>query len=84
MSVAGHYITPNAKLKDKQANVTTLGGVPYSGSVDNVGESVGVPNLYYAQDVNERIKFGVGVTAPLGLATKYYEDWIGRYQAIKS
>jgi long-chain fatty acid transport protein len=43
-----------------------------------------VPNLYVAVPVSDRIRLGVGFSAPFGLETTYDEDWVGRYQAVRS
>lgn len=43
-----------------------------------------VPNLYAATPLSDRVAIGIGVTAPFGLATRYDDGWVGRYQAIRS
>jgi len=51
---------------------------------DSGGLAAVVPNLYYSRNLTERVKFGLGVNSPFGLATKYSPNWIGRYHAVKS
>jgi len=42
------------------------------------------PSFYYVQPLSELFTFGLGINAPFGLTTKYDDDWIERYQAIRS
>jgi long-chain fatty acid transport protein len=43
-----------------------------------------VPNLYVAVPIDRRWSVGVGINAPFGLVTEYDDNWIGRFQAVKS
>jgi long-chain fatty acid transport protein len=43
-----------------------------------------VPQAAYSQQFHEKLWFGLTVNAPFGLKTKYDDDWVGRYSAIKS
>jgi len=82
--VAGlHIIQPTADYADEGS--TGWGG-PYvlTGPNSDGGTTGIVPNFYWATEVEEGIRFGIGVNAPFGLSTKYDEDWIGRYHAIES
>jgi hypothetical protein len=45
---------------------------------------VPVPNIYVAWPLADRISAGFGVNAPFGLVTEYDDEWIGRFQGIKS
>ena len=54
------------------------------GTIDNGGTDVFVPNLYYVMDIDERTKFGLGLTTPFGLRTDYGSNWVGRYHALES
>lgn len=61
---------------------------PGLAAIGNDGGSPGgvafVPNLYGMVSVSDRARLGIGITTPFGLSTEYDEDWVGRYQAIKS
>lgn len=59
-------------------------GTPITGNGDDGGRLGLVPNLYYAQRLNDRMVAGIGINAPFGLVTEYDDNWVGRYQAIKS
>ncbi|MCW4152509.1 outer membrane protein transport protein [Halomonas sp. 18H] len=48
------------------------------------GEEAWVPSFAFKTDLNERMDFGLSVSAPYGLSTKYDNDWIGRYHAIET
>jgi long-chain fatty acid transport protein len=49
------------------------------GGTDNV-----VPNAFFAMDINDRMRFGLGMTAPFAVSTSYGRDWVGRYHAVDS
>ncbi len=85
VSGALHVISPDATLEGASARVVTLGNVPYSGGGSgDPGVTGFVPNFYYVRDIDPRLKFGLGVNAPFGLATEYDSGWIGRYHAVES
>lgn len=85
-SVAAHSIMPSARLTDASARETTLGNIPYTtpGAAEDGGVKAIVPNLYFVNDINPQIKFGLSISVPFGLSTDYSNDWIGRYHGIKS
>jgi long-chain fatty acid transport protein len=83
--IGGHIISPSSKFSGSASTNPLLGGAAISGSDGGeAGSNALVPSFYYAQALNERLRFGVGVGAPFGLSTEYDSDWIGRYHAIKS
>ena len=88
--VAGHIIIPSADFSNRGSyiNPALTGGTPVAGTLsgtdDNGGENAFVPNLYYATQINDQLFAGLGVNAPFGLATKYDNDWVGRYHAVRS
>jgi long-chain fatty acid transport protein len=49
------------------------------GGTDNV-----VPNAFFAMDINDRMRFGLGITAPFAVSTSYGKGWVGRYHAVDS
>jgi long-chain fatty acid transport protein len=76
--MAGHLIKPT---------------IEFSGSVSpdvggNQGGDAGswalVPSTYVAHKLTPRLHAGLGINAPFGLKTEYDDDWVGRFQAIKS
>lgn len=81
--VGGHLIAPSFDFDDEgstRANGTPVGG---DGSNDG-GRFAIVPNFYYVHSLGNEVKVGVGINAPFGLATKYDNDWSGKYQAVES
>ncbi|MDP8213816.1 MAG: outer membrane protein transport protein [Candidatus Euphemobacter frigidus] len=81
MALSAIDITAN--FKDDGSRTAT--GMPLTGGNGGDGGETGViPNLYYVQEVMERVKVGLTVNAPFGLATKYPDDWKGRYHGVKS
>ncbi len=77
--VAGHLIVPSSKLRIDPAS--TLAAY---GNGGDAGETAFVPNFFYAMDINPALKFGLGLSAPFGLATEYDVPWAGQTQAIRS
>jgi long-chain fatty acid transport protein len=55
-----------------------------SGEGGNAGGWAVVPSLYFAMPIGDRFAAGIGVGAPFGLKTEYDDDWLGRFQGIKS
>ena len=83
--VSGHAISLSAKFSGSATNPGALGGGAATGG--NGGDAGGVsfvPNVYFVMPIGEKFNFGVGVNAPFGLKTEYDDNWVGRFQGIKS
>jgi len=80
--VAGHLIDPDSKFKDEGS--INADGSPLTGDADDGGRTAFVPNAYWVTEINEGMKFGLGITAPFGLETDYDDTWVGRYHAVNS
>ena len=83
-----HLVKPNAEFNNV-GSVAGLGAGPFpsrplGGEGGNAGDLAFLPNMYFKTDLNENIKLGIGVSAPFGLKTEYDDDWLGRFQAVKS
>lgn len=59
-------------------------GSSFSGSNGTTDEYGYIPNLYATLPVSEAFTIGFGVTAPFGLASRFDEEWVGRYAATDS
>lgn len=81
--IGGHLIAPSFSFKDK-GSATGLGAPINADGSEDGGRIAVIPNLYYIHSLREDLKLGIGVNAPFGLATKYGDDWVGKYQAIES
>lgn len=80
-----HTILPKASFENQGSTAApSLGSPALSGGNDDGGRNAFVPNFYYVMDINDKMKFGLGVNTPFGLATKYDDDWVGRYNAVES
>lgn len=77
-----HIIAPQSEFKDDGS----IGGVgQFRGDEGpDAGDIAFVPNFYWMTTLTPDIKFGVGVNAPFGLKTEYDDEWVGRFQAVKS
>jgi long-chain fatty acid transport protein len=79
----GSLIGTSTKFDNRRSVSAT--GMPLSGgNGGDAGDWALVPALYYAMDVDPRLRFGIGLQAPWGLKTEYDANWVGRYQALKS
>ena len=83
VSGAGYIIFSNATFENEGSTIVP-GLAATGGDGGNAGTASFIPNFYGAYSVSEDFRLGVGVTVPFGLSTEYEDDWVGRYQAIKS
>jgi long-chain fatty acid transport protein len=66
-------------------SATDAFGRPISGgNGGDAGTTIPVPAMYFATKVSDRWHIGAAFTAPFGFKTQYDNDWIGRYNAVKS
>ena len=86
LAVALHAIRPSADFNnDGSHRAAATGGLPTpGGDGGDAGSWAFVPNIFYAKEINDSVRLGIGISAPFGLKTEYDKDWVGRYQAIKS
>jgi long-chain fatty acid transport protein len=75
-------ITPSIKFKDNGSAAAAF--QPLGSTGGDAGSMVPVPNLYLAVPINRDWVFGLGINVPFGLITEYNDDFIGRFQGIKS
>ncbi len=76
------YVIPNIEFSG-----TGVGpdGVPFTGGQGgDAGENVLVPAVYGLWAISPTLSVGLSLNVPFGLATKYENDWVGRYFALES
>lgn len=73
-----HLIRPQSEFNQALPAGVTGGDGGDTGSLSLI------PNFYYKRDISDTVKFGLGVGAPFGQKTEYDDDWLGRFQGIKS
>jgi long-chain fatty acid transport protein len=88
-AVGAHAIDLDVKFSNNGSSRAAAGGaIPLgalSGGNGGQGGDVGfVPNLYVSTPIGEKWSVGLGVNAPFGLKTEYDDNWVGRYQGIKT
>jgi long-chain fatty acid transport protein len=81
-AAALHIITPVTKFRNEDSLPAAFQQLGNDGG--DAGSTAFVPNLYLNVPINPQWNFGLGVNGPFGLVTEYNNDWIGRFQAIKS
>lgn len=77
-----HLIRTTGDFDDR--NSQRAGIRPLGNEGGDFGGLAAIPNVYYKQDINEQLKFGIGIGTPFGLKTDYDKNWLGRFQALKS
>jgi len=90
--LASHLIMPDSSFTNNGSSASPLLGPappaglggPLLGEDDDGGFNAFVPNFYWVKTLDESMKFGLGVNTPFGLATKYNDDWVGRYHGVVS
>ena len=83
--VVGHYISPKSSFTNGDSRTAAdVGADPLTGPDDDGATDAFVGNVYWMTDINEQMKFGLGVTVPFGLKTHYDDSWKGRYHAVET
>jgi len=82
VAAAVHFITPSFKFQNEGSLPAMF--QPFGGSGGDAGSLNVVPNLYVAVPIYPQWSVGVGINAPFGLVTEYDDNWLGRFQAVKS
>jgi long-chain fatty acid transport protein len=82
-SIALHALNPSSSFHN--TNSTKAFGTPAFGNEGgDIGDLALIPSMYYSQEISPALFLGVGLNAPFGLKTEYDNQWIGRFQALKS
>lgn len=82
VAAAVHFITPSFKFRDEGSQAARF--QPLGNSGGDAGSLNVVPNLYVGAPIDRQWSVGVGINAPFGLVTEYDDNWLGRFQAVKS
>lgn len=85
MVFVGHFIKPDSNFKNGNSTGSVLlGSPPLSGPDDDGGFNAMVANFYIVNKIDENTRFGFGFNTPFGLATKYEDNWVGRYHGVET
>lgn len=83
VSSGAYLIAPNVRFRNQGSTIVT--GAPLTGgNGGDAGIDSIVSNFYTTWSLSDRLKVGLGVNTPFGLAIEYKPDWVGRYQALNS
>jgi long-chain fatty acid transport protein len=80
-------IDVSAKFSNNGSSIPALAtntGSQPGGNGGNAGSVFPLPIFYATLPVGDRFSVGIGVNVPFGLKTVYDDNWIGRFQGIKS
>ncbi len=78
-----HYIDATAEF-DNLNSTKTNGETAVGRTRSDAAGSAVVPNFYATWRIDERWAVGLGINAPYGTVTEYDDDWVGRYNALRS
>jgi len=78
-----HVIAPEFQFKNQDSS-NAIGGEPVGDPNEDGGATGVVPTLFFSRAITDRFAAGLGINGPYGLLTEYDDDWIGRYNAVKS
>jgi long-chain fatty acid transport protein len=81
--ISASYLMLNVDPDNSSASFANGNKVTGTDSHDAGVDSV-VPSFYLATPLTKNTTFNFAVTSPFGLATKYDDNWTGRYRAIES
>ncbi len=82
VALVGQAFIPRYQF-DNEGTTDGVGGV-ILGSEDVKREVIPVGSFFAVVSLSERLKLGLGVTSPFGLASEYEEDWVGHYSTLLS
>ncbi len=79
-------ISFSAEFEGSGSYLGGAGGPMSGGNGGDAGKVAPVPAAYFYTPVGEEEKmhFGVSLTAPFGFSTEYDRNWLGRYSAVKT
>jgi long-chain fatty acid transport protein len=82
LTTSVHVFKPSFKFE----NTASTGAftAPGTGEGGDGGDWAYMPTGFVTLPVNDRLRFGVGITAPFGLTTSYDQGWRGQLIALKS
>ena len=80
--IGGVWIFEHGKVEGYAKKAGASGGRAYG--KDDISIPVTVPNLFAQYKLNDSLYFGLGIYAPLGLATEYDDNWFGSDYGVKS
>lgn len=79
-------ISFSADFEGSGSYLNGAGGPISGGNGGDAGKVAPVPAAYFHLPIGEEEKmhFGLSLTAPYGFSTEYDRDWVGRYGAVKT
>ncbi|MGN2242878.1 OmpP1/FadL family transporter [Frateuria sp. GZRR33] len=74
----------NFSAKFSGSATDALGRPISGGNGGDAGTTLPVPALFFATKVSDRVHLGFGLSVPFGFQTEYDNNWVGRYNGLKS
>lgn len=81
--IANHLLRPSAKFND-EGSTKAIGVPPRGDEGGDTGSLIVMPTIFYSHRLDDSLRLGIGVNSPFGLKTEYDDDWVGRFQSVKS
>ncbi|HLK10638.1 MAG TPA: outer membrane protein transport protein [Candidatus Binatia bacterium] len=79
-------IGPHATFRNDGStlNPAVGGGTLVGGNGGDPAQLSLLPTFFLAHELTSRVRVGLGVSTPFGLADSYEKGWVGRYHALSS
>lgn len=77
-------IWEHGTVKGYAKKETGLATLTVASGKDDISIPVAVPNMFAQYKINDTFTFGLGIYAPLGLATEYKDNWFGSDYGVDS
>lgn len=78
-----HFVDATAEFTNLNSTKTNGEAAIGRTSSDAAGTAI-IPNFYATWRIDDRWAIGLGINAPYGTVTEYDDDWVGRYNALRS
>src|SRR5690348_15326153 len=70
-AIGGAYIVPSTEFSNRASVAAPFSNPALNGNGGDAGDAALVPSFFFAMNVSPQVNFGLGVSVPFGLATKY-------------
>src|ERR1041384_4696866 len=74
---SGQVFILDSDYDSRRAHDATGGTIVGNETIEN--GAIPAASLFGVWSLTDRVRFGIGVTAPFGLSSEYDDEWVGRY-----
>ncbi len=74
----------DGEVEDNGSTGVAAAGLNGNSDDDGTPDNASAPSAYFIQPINDRLVFGLGITAPFGTDTDYDDDFFGRFSGTET